>query len=172
MARVGFLILVLMATTVLSCQTPGGLVDLERVGHQHFGYLFRDMLNDKAKMDNLRAEQCPCVPESGIDVERYTADFEESYLGGDYEKARAIMIGLAGQLSDYDRSMTEARCHWTVSAEKFKPPQFPRECHERSFEPYEDGFGIMRDAQTAKPQTFVTGDGWFVYNLATNLAQM
>ena len=41
-----------------------------------------------------------------------------------------------------------------------------------SFEPYEDGFGIMRDAQTAKPQTFVTGDGWFVYNLAVNLAQI
>jgi hypothetical protein len=30
----------------------------------------------------------------------------------------------------------------------------------------------MRDAQTAKPQTFVTGDGWFVYNLAVNLAQV
>ena len=28
-----------------------------------------------------------------------------------------------------------------------------------SFEPYDDGFGIMRDAQTAKPQTFRTGDG-------------
>ena len=41
-----------------------------------------------------------------------------------------------------------------------------------SFEPYEDGLGIMRDAQTAKPQSFVTGDGWFVYNLAANLAQM
>ena len=41
-----------------------------------------------------------------------------------------------------------------------------------SFDPYEDGLGIMRDAQTAKPQTFITGDGWFVYNLAVNLAQM
>lgn len=40
-----------------------------------------------------------------------------------------------------------------------------------SFEPYEDGIGVMRDAQTAKPQTFRTGDGWFIYNLATNLAQ-
>ena len=29
-----------------------------------------------------------------------------------------------------------------------------------------DGFGIMRDAQTAKPQAFQTGDGWFPYNLA------
>ena len=40
------------------------------------------------------------------------------------------------------------------------------------FDPYEDGFGIMKDNQTAKPQAFRTGDGWFSYNLATNLAQM
>jgi hypothetical protein len=39
------------------------------------------------------------------------------------------------------------------------------------FDPYEHGFGIVRDAQTAKPQTFRTGDGWFVYNVATNPAQ-
>ena len=40
------------------------------------------------------------------------------------------------------------------------------------FEPYDDGFGIMEDTQTAKPQVFRTGNGWFAYNLATNLAQM
>ena len=40
-----------------------------------------------------------------------------------------------------------------------------------AFDPYEDGFCIMRDAQSAKPQSFVTGDGWFVYNLAANLTQ-
>ena len=28
-----------------------------------------------------------------------------------------------------------------------------------AFDPYEDGFGIIRDAQTAKPQAFRTGDG-------------
>ena len=33
-------------------------------------------------------------------------------------------------------------------------------------------FGIMREVQTAKPQNFRTGDGWFTYNLAVNLAQM
>ena len=27
------------------------------------------------------------------------------------------------------------------------------------FEPFSDGFGIMREAQTAKPQSFRTGDG-------------
>ena len=40
-----------------------------------------------------------------------------------------------------------------------------------AFDPYTDGFGIMRDAQTAKPQLFINGDGWFAYNLLTNLAQ-
>ena len=41
-----------------------------------------------------------------------------------------------------------------------------------SFEPYSDGIGIMRDAATAKPQIFVTGDGGFAYNLVTNLSQL
>jgi hypothetical protein len=41
-----------------------------------------------------------------------------------------------------------------------------------SFEPFKDGIGVMRDAATAKPQIFVTGDGWFTYNLVTNLSQI
>lgn len=31
---------------------------------------------------------------------------------------------------------------------------------------------LMRDAASAKPQIFITGDGWFTYNLVTNLAQI
>ena len=41
-----------------------------------------------------------------------------------------------------------------------------------SFEPFSDGVGIMRDATTAKPQIFVTGDGWFTYNLVINLSRL
>lgn len=41
-----------------------------------------------------------------------------------------------------------------------------------SFEPFSDGVGVIRDAATAKPQIFVTGDGWFTYNLITNLARL
>ena len=41
-----------------------------------------------------------------------------------------------------------------------------------SFEPFNDGIGVMRDAATAKPQIFVTGDGWFTYNLVTNLSKL
>ena len=40
------------------------------------------------------------------------------------------------------------------------------------FEPYDDGFGIMKDSRTAKPQASRTSDGWLAYNLAVNLAQM
>jgi len=41
-----------------------------------------------------------------------------------------------------------------------------------AFEPFSDGIGIQRDAQTAKPQIFVTGDGWFTVNLIQNLARI
>ena len=64
--------------------------------------------------------------------------------------------------------LTTKHIYFTGSRKKF------RVRYDRivSFDPYEDGFGIMRDAQTAKPQTFRTGDGWFAYNLAANLAQL
>jgi hypothetical protein len=41
-----------------------------------------------------------------------------------------------------------------------------------SFEPFSDGIGLTRDAASAKPQIFVTGDGWFTYNLVTNLSKL
>jgi len=39
-----------------------------------------------------------------------------------------------------------------------------------AFQPFKDGFGIVRDAASAKPQVFVTEEGWFSYNLVRNLA--
>lgn len=41
-----------------------------------------------------------------------------------------------------------------------------------AFEPFKDGIGIHRDAASAKPQFLVNGDGWFTYNMATNLARL
>jgi hypothetical protein len=41
-----------------------------------------------------------------------------------------------------------------------------------SFERFSNGVGLMRDAATAKAQIFVTGDGWFTYNLVTNLSRL
>lgn len=41
-----------------------------------------------------------------------------------------------------------------------------------SFQPFSDGIGFMRDAATAKAQYLLTEDGWFTYNLVTNLAKL
>ena len=41
-----------------------------------------------------------------------------------------------------------------------------------SFQSFSDGIGLIRDAANAKRQAFLTGDGWFVYNLVTNLAKL
>ena len=38
-----------------------------------------------------------------------------------------------------------------------------------SFTPYSDGIAIQRDADTARPLVFVTGDGWLIYNLLANI---
>jgi len=38
-----------------------------------------------------------------------------------------------------------------------------------SFEPYSNGIGITKDAPNAKTQTFVNGDGWFIYNVLANV---
>ncbi len=41
-----------------------------------------------------------------------------------------------------------------------------------SLQLFSDGIGLQRDLATAKPQSFVTGDGWFIYNLITNATQL
>jgi hypothetical protein len=41
-----------------------------------------------------------------------------------------------------------------------------------SFIPFSNGIGIQRDAASAKPQYFITGDGWFIYNLLTNVSHI
>lgn len=41
-----------------------------------------------------------------------------------------------------------------------------------AFHPYDDGVGVMRDSANAKALVFVTGDGWFSYNLLVNVANV
>ncbi|NDY55391.1 hypothetical protein G3N56_01360 [Desulfovibrio sulfodismutans] len=40
-----------------------------------------------------------------------------------------------------------------------------------SFAPFSNGIGIIRDSVNAKQQFFITGDGWFTFNLVKNLSQ-
>ena len=41
-----------------------------------------------------------------------------------------------------------------------------------AFKPYNNGIGIQRDAQSAKPQVFEVSDGWFINNIVGNLANL
>lgn len=41
-----------------------------------------------------------------------------------------------------------------------------------AFTPFEDGVGIQKDGANAKPQMFITGDGWFTLNLLQNAANV
>lgn len=41
-----------------------------------------------------------------------------------------------------------------------------------AYDPFSDGIGFTQDAANAKPKKFVTGDGWFIYNLVTNLSNL
>lgn len=65
-------------------------------------------------------------------------------------------------------AVTSKHIYFHGTAKSFKIP-YPKIV---SFEPFKDGIGVMRDAQTAKPQIFVTEDGWFSYNLIANLAKL
>jgi len=41
-----------------------------------------------------------------------------------------------------------------------------------SHTPYSNGIGVCRDATAAKPQVFITDDGWFTYNVIVNAAHL
>jgi hypothetical protein len=41
-----------------------------------------------------------------------------------------------------------------------------------SFDQFSDGIGIMQEAASAKPQTFITHDGWFTFNLIARVSQL
>lgn len=64
--------------------------------------------------------------------------------------------------------VTDKHIYFAGSNKKFRVNY----CKIVCFDPYSDGIGIQRDASTAKPQLFITGDGWFTYNLIMNLAQL
>lgn len=78
------------------------------------------------------------------------------------EKTERVAVGV-GQLVVSNQAM-----YFVSPAKSVRVP------YEKivSFEQFTDGIGFMRDAATAKPQGFVTGDGWFTCNLVQNLVKL
>ncbi len=118
------------------------------------------------------------------DVDYYEQKTRHTYVGGSKGFSIRIAKGIyyrAGAFKGHsvqhteiihvDRGflgVTNKHIYFSGSAKSF------RIRHDKivAFEPYSDGIGIQRDAVTAKPQSFVTGDGWFTYNLIANVAQL
>ena len=106
------------------------------------------------------------------------------YVGGSQGVSIRIMRGLyyrAGAFKGEAVDRTE-RIHvdtgWVVITNKHiyfaGPKKSLRVPYGKilSFQSFSNGIGLIRDASSAKPQVFVTGDGWFTYNLVTNLARL
>jgi len=64
-------------------------------------------------------------------------------------------------------AITNKHIYFSSSNETFKIPFGKIE----TIQPYEDGIGIHNDETTAKPHVFKGLDGWFTYNVVSNLNQ-
>ena len=41
-----------------------------------------------------------------------------------------------------------------------------------SFQPMDEGIGVIKDGANSQPQIFINADGWFSYNMIVNLAKL
>ncbi len=85
-----------------------------------------------------------------------------AYRGNPVQATNAVTVG-SGPLA-----VTTKSIYFDTPGKSFRIPY----AKIVTFHPYSDGFGVQRDAANAKPQTFVTGDGWFAFGLVTGLAHM
>ena len=65
-------------------------------------------------------------------------------------------------------AVTNMSIYFTGGLESFRIP------YDKivSFKPYSDGIGFQKATASAVPEAFIVGDGWFIYNLITNLASL
>ncbi len=63
--------------------------------------------------------------------------------------------------------ITDRHLYFAGSSERFRI----RYDRVVAFDYYSDGIGVTKEAASARPQSFLMGDGWFAYNLVTELAQ-
>jgi hypothetical protein len=93
---------------------------------------------------------------------------EGVYFKPDAFKGNLIQKQELIHLSDGTLGLTNLHIHFSGANDHFKI----RYDQIVSFIPYDDGFGILEYDSTANPKIFYTGDGWFSYNLITNIARL
>lgn len=116
------------------------------------------------------------------EVKYYEVKTKVKYVGGSSGMSVKVMKGVYLRTSSYKgrpieysettligqglMGITQKHIYFSSPQKSFRVP-FSKIV---TYEPYSDGIGIQRDAQTAKPQIFVTGDGWFTNNLIKNVS--
>ena len=91
-----------------------------------------------------------------------------SVHGGSYERPGSFRLGepARGRRSGVGTlALTDKALHFTGEGKKIRIP-YDR---IRNVEPQDDGARVTQDDPKARPCEFVTGDGWFVFNLLNNL---
>ena len=153
--------------------------------------IIRDLLEDKYP-DRVTVEgQIPFnlqKAESLLWFFNNVAYFEETtrttyqggYQGASVRIARGLYYRVGGfrgnpvvttrlaHVADGQLGVTQKHIYFAGGNKAFRVP-YPKIV---AFTPYSDGIGIQRDAITSRPQIFITGDGWFTYNLVNNLSRM
>jgi hypothetical protein len=141
----------------------------------------RMSFNEKLPINFQKGEQIVWVFSDSKYLEEKTC---RRYVGGSQGVSVRVMKGIYYRVGAFKGHAVEhtERVHidngWVVVTNKNiyfagsrKSVRLPYE-KIVTFEPFSDGIGVMRDNATAKPQIFVTGDGWFTYNLITNLSNI
>ena len=82
-----------------------------------------------------------------------------SFKGNPVASEQAVLLG-SGMLA-----LTNKNLYFGSSSKTFKTPYNKL----ISITPYSDGIGLQKDGVSAKPQIFKPLDGWFAYNLISNL---
>lgn len=115
-------------------------------------------------------------------VEYYEHKMKTEYVGGYSGFSVRIAKGLYYRMGAFNGTpvvttntvyidtgimmVTNINVYFTGSIKSFRIP-FRKVV---SYQPYSDAIGITKDTANAKQQLFKTGDGWFTYNLITNLS--
>jgi len=83
-------------------------------------------------------------------------------------KGQPVKIEEMKYISEGLVALTNKQIYFASSTKNFKVPYNKIV----TIDPYEDGIGLQKDGVNTKPQVFKGLDGWFTYNLISNLNQM
>ena len=89
------------------------------------------------------------------------------YIRSSQFRSRTVEREVTEHVDTGTLAMTTKHMYFSGERKKFRV-RFDRIV---AFDAFSDGIGITRDVQNARAQKFIVGDGWFVCNLATLLAE-